>query len=52
MRFPLVLSGALVLAFSVLAPASGYSITDTIIGSDFYDFFAWEAVPDPTHGRV
>ncbi|KAF9528601.1 glycoside hydrolase family 16 protein [Crepidotus variabilis] len=31
---------------------SAYSLSDTIIGSNFFDAFAWEAIADPTHGRV
>jgi hypothetical protein len=27
-------------------------LVDTIIGSDFYNRFVWEAIDDPTHGRV
>lgn len=38
------------LAFSVSAAA--YSLTDIAIGPDFYDFFDWEVIDDPTHGRV
>ena len=30
----------------------GPLLVDTIIGSDFYDRFIWEAIDDPTHGRV
>ncbi len=61
-----VLSGVvLVIAFSLAVSAlppevsdplrdvvSAYSIVDTVVGSDFYDFFNWEAISDPTHGRV
>lgn len=50
MPSPLIVSGVLLLAFSVLA--SGYSIADTVIGNDFYNFFDWYAMPDPTRGRV
>jgi hypothetical protein len=31
---------------------SAYSIVDAVVGSDFYNFFDWEAISDPTHGRV
>lgn len=34
------------------ALAATYSLTDTVIGSDFYNFFEWEAISDPTNGRV
>ena len=36
----------------VAIPASCYLITDTIIGPDFYHFFHWQDITDPTHGRV
>ena len=29
-----------------------YEMTDSIAGRDFYNFFDWEAISDPTHGRV
>lgn len=29
-----------------------YLLTDNIIGKTFYTNFDWEAIPDPTHGRV
>jgi hypothetical protein len=29
-----------------------YDIVDTVIGNAFYKAFTWEAIPDPTHGRV
>jgi hypothetical protein len=29
-----------------------YKMTDSVTGWDFYDFFDWEAIDDPTHGRV
>jgi len=32
--------------------AAVYSISDTVIGSDFYNAFSFQAIPDPTHGRV
>ena len=52
MRNPaIIVSLFLVLAFSVLASAS-YSISDTVVGWDFYGFFNWETMTDPSHGRV
>jgi hypothetical protein len=35
-------------------PTAGatYKLQDNVAGSGFYDFFAFEAIPDPTHGRV
>ncbi|TFK24816.1 glycoside hydrolase family 16 protein [Coprinopsis marcescibilis] len=32
--------------------AATYSLSDNIVGSGFYNSFDWEAIPDPTHGRV
>jgi hypothetical protein len=29
-----------------------YKLSDTVAGFDFYNFFNWEAISDPTHGRV
>jgi hypothetical protein len=35
-----------------LVEAATYSVTDTFIGSSFYDGFTAQAVADPTNGRV
>ena len=32
--------------------ANTYSLVDKVIGQDFYNFFEWMAIPDPTNGRV
>jgi len=47
-------SAAFSLAFAVpqLASAAIYSLTDSIVGTGFYDAFDFEAISDPTHGRV
>ncbi|KXN84669.1 putative glycosidase C21B10.07 [Leucoagaricus sp. SymC.cos] len=39
---------------SILAPAyaATYSISDTVLPSSFLSFFDFEAIADPTHGRV
>ena len=29
-----------------------YTLSDTIVGNAFYDAFSWQAISDPTHGRV
>jgi len=47
----LLIERALVL-FSTILAVSSYSVVDTVIGSQFYDFFGWEAIADPTRGRV
>lgn len=41
------------LSFAPLfASAATYSLTDNFIGSDFLTAFNFEAIPDPTNGRV
>ncbi|KAJ3510113.1 hypothetical protein NMY22_g16071 [Coprinellus aureogranulatus] len=35
-----------------LIPGPGYKLTDSIVGHEFFRAFDWEAIPDPTHGRV
>ena len=35
-----------------LWPPICYSLTDTYVGADFQNNWEWEAIPDPTHGRV
>jgi hypothetical protein len=41
-----------VLSVSSLSFASTFFLSDSVVGPDFYQFFDWEAIPDPTHGRV
>jgi hypothetical protein len=46
-----------ILALSLLAFVSDafaglYYMTDNVVGSAFYTTFSFEAIPDPTHGRV
>ena len=43
-----------VFALSSFAPALAdiYFLSDKIIGPDFYTAFEWEAIKDPTNGRV
>ena len=33
-------------------PPICYSLQDTYVGEDFHDRWNWEAIDDPTHGRV
>ena len=40
------------IALTLSGLVSGYSLVDTVIGPDFYTFFQWQAIPDPTNGRV
>ena len=35
-----------------LVEAATYSVTDSFIGSSFYDGFTAQAIADPTNGRV
>lgn len=46
----------LVLAVSLInfvgVQAATYSLRDNIVGSSFFDSFEWQAIDDPTHGRV
>jgi hypothetical protein len=37
---------------SVLGQATAYNIVDTISGTGFYNAFEFQAISDPTHGRV
>ena len=39
-------------ALTGLVGAATYSISDTIVGTDFYSAFTFEAIADPTNGRV
>ncbi|KAG5633600.1 hypothetical protein DXG03_006945, partial [Asterophora parasitica] len=44
-------------AFAILslvgtALAATYPLSDNIVGDDFYDEFEFQAIDDPTHGRV
>ena len=52
----LLLPSFLLLARSTVVSSSygdpHYEMTDSVAGWDFYKFFDWEAIPDPTHGRV
>ncbi len=40
------------LSYAALALAAAYSQTDNISGSGFLSAFNYEAIADPTHGRV
>ncbi|KZT57967.1 glycoside hydrolase family 16 protein [Calocera cornea HHB12733] len=43
---------AVALALAGTAVATTYNIHDTFIGSEFLSGFTWEAIADPTNGRV
>lgn len=51
---PALVGGILTLVLlAKLAVAGGsYTLSDVIVGEDFYDAFNFEAIPDPTNGRV
>jgi hypothetical protein len=34
------------------AMAAKYTLSDNIVGDGFYSAFDWQAISDPTHGRV
>ena len=37
---------------SLVSAGVQYKLVDQVVGTNFYDFFTWEAIQDPTHGRV
>lgn len=45
---------SLLLALLIIPTARGidYALTDNWVGSSFLNEFTWEAIPDPTNGRV
>jgi hypothetical protein len=53
MKFSTTTSGLVLasLSRSVLAGAT-YSLSDSIVGEGFYSAFNFEAIADPTYGRV
>ncbi|KAF9475568.1 endo-1,3(4)-beta-glucanase [Pholiota conissans] len=53
MQFLSITSATLLLALNA-APVLGatYSLSDSVVGSGFYNFFQWENIADPTNGRV
>jgi hypothetical protein len=42
----------LYLSTHTLALSGKYFLSDEIVGPAFYTYFDWEAIDDPTHGRV
>ncbi|KAK4687465.1 hypothetical protein P7C73_g2661, partial [Tremellales sp. Uapishka_1] len=49
----LIRKASLILLLALQAiPGNAWSLTNTFIGSDFYNGFTWETFDDPTHGRV
>jgi hypothetical protein len=54
MKTTTTLLPALFAGLASLSPALGttYSLTDSVIGSQFFSFFTWENIADPTNGRV
>lgn len=39
-------------AGSVLCGGATYNRTDSVVGNDWYNAFSFQAMADPTHGRV
>jgi len=35
-----------------LVEAATYTVSDSFVGTTFFDGFSAQAIPDPTHGRV
>lgn len=52
--FPRLLTGIslIFISESLLAQAQTYGLTDNWIGSAFWSAFEWQAIADPTNGRV
>jgi hypothetical protein len=50
----LVVFAAIFFALFSFTPALAaiYSLDEEIVGEDFYTAFDWEAIADPTQGRV
>ena len=40
------------LSFVLAARAATYSLTDNWVGTAFLQAFSWQAIADPTNGRV
>ena len=43
---------ALLILFSGSVLAASYTLQDSHVGSGFLNAFSFQAIPDPTHGRV
>lgn len=52
MVFPPMLVSLAILCFARHGLGATYSVSQSIVGSDFFSSFNWEAIPDPTNGRV
>ena len=52
--FPTValLSYTLLSATSLVRAGGTYNLNSNVVGSDFYSAFSFQAIADPTHGRV
>ena len=48
MRFSRLILGLLVSPLIV----AGYTLVDVVIGNDFYSFFNWQQIKDPSEARV
>ncbi|KII86650.1 glycoside hydrolase family 16 protein [Plicaturopsis crispa FD-325 SS-3] len=52
MRFFMVVTALVFLSATGTALCATYTRTANVVGPGFNDFFSYEAIPDPTHGRV
>lgn len=53
-RLPSLLAIAYAICTAGISGVTGakYSLSDNIVGDGFYSAFEWQAISDPTHGRV
>jgi hypothetical protein len=52
MMLQVLTSFFLLITASLPAFAATYYMSDNIQGNGFYNAFEWQAISDPTHGRV
>jgi hypothetical protein len=53
MKMNFISSGLLLALLTGSALAGGtYTLKENIVGEGFYDSFTFQAIPDPTNGRV
>jgi len=48
----LITAAGLSLALAPAVLAATYALSDNVVGQGFYNAFDWQAIADPTHGRV
>ncbi|KAF4622601.1 hypothetical protein D9613_009002 [Agrocybe pediades] len=52
MKFSTTFFGASLVHLAVGTLTSTYYLKENVVGRDFYSHFDWQAIKDPTHGRV